>query len=48
MSGLKCAARGSLKILDATIRHLRTVAKICPAIFSTKAYIDNRRHETHQ
>jgi len=28
-AGLKYAARGSLKIQDAEIRHLRTIAQIC-------------------
>ena len=28
-AGLKCAARGSLEIQDAKIRHLRTIAQIC-------------------
>jgi len=33
-AGLKRAARGSLKIQDAKIRHLRTIAQICRAISS--------------
>jgi len=33
-AGLKCAARGSLKIQDAKIRHLRTIAQLCRAMSS--------------
>jgi len=40
---MKRAARGSLKIQDAKIRHLGTVAQLCWAIFATKARIDNRK-----
>jgi len=46
-AGLKCAVRGSLKVQDAKkspkIRHLRTIAQLCRAIFATKACIDNRK-----
>jgi len=47
MSGLKCAARGSLKIQDAKITqkspsvHNRTI--LSGYVFATKAFIDNRK-----
>ena len=45
LPGLKRAARGSLKIQDVKIRHLRTIVQLCLAgyIFATKARIDNRK-----
>jgi len=43
-AGLKCAARGSLKIQDEKNRHLGTVAQLCRAISATKARIDNRKN----
>jgi len=33
-AGLKCAARGSLEMQDAKIRHLCTIAQLCWALFS--------------
>jgi len=38
-AGLKCAARGSLKIQDAKVRHLRTVAQICRDISSQRTHV---------
>jgi len=29
---MKCAARSSLKIQDAKVRHLRTIAQVCRAV----------------
>ena len=46
-AGLKRAARGSLNIQDAEIRHLRTIAQLYRAIaglyLCSKASIDNRK-----
>jgi len=36
---LKCAARSSLKIQDATIRHLHTIAQLCRAISSQLRHV---------
>jgi len=40
-AGLKCAARGSLKIQDAKICHLHYRTTLLGYIFATKACIDN-------
>jgi len=45
-AGLKCAARGSLNIQDAKIRHLRTIAQLCRAIsLQLRHYDDCRQSE---
>ena len=38
-AGLKCAARGSLKIQDAKYRHLGTIPRICRAISSQLRHV---------
>jgi len=38
-AGLKCAARSSLKIQDAKIRHLHTITQLCWAICSQLRHV---------
>jgi len=38
-AGLKCPARGSLKIQDAKNRHLGTIAQLCRAVSSQIRYV---------
>jgi len=47
-AGLKCAARGLLKIQDAKDHQkiaMHTIAQLCWAVFTTKASVNNRKLE---
>jgi len=45
-AGLKCAARGSLKIQDAKNRHLCTIAQLCRAVSSQLRHVSTIGKET--